>query len=82
MVFILACLCSSVFIDHGKLDEVYREFDTVLCSLLEPDNLFGLIDAASLLWRLNVAGIYPGEERWKKVTDVCAQHVESCTFTW
>ena len=74
-------LCS-LSIDLGNMEGVFHEFDTVLCDQLQPDNLFGLVDAIALLWRLNVAGVEAGEERWKKITDVCAQHVENCTFTW
>eukprot|EP00731_Ephydatia_muelleri_P026041 Em0018g141a len=70
------------YLDQNNFSELFHEFDTVLCSLLEPDDLYGLVDAISLLWRLNVAGVEAGEERWKKITDVCAQHVENCTFTW
>ena len=79
VLFYIVCV---LFADQGNLVEMYNEFDTVMCDLLEPDNLFGLMDAASLLWRLNVAGVDPGEERWKRITDVCAQHMENCTFTW
>ena len=81
-----ACALAGAFllflIDQNNFSELFHEFDTVLCSLLEPDDLYGLVDAISLLWRLNVAGVEAGEERWKKITDVCAQHVENCTFTW
>eukprot|EP00731_Ephydatia_muelleri_P026042 Em0018g142a len=70
------------YLDLGNMEGVFHEFDTVLCDQLQPDNLFGLVDAIALLWRLNVAGVEAGEERWKKITDVCAQHVENCTFTW
>jgi hypothetical protein len=49
---------------------------------MKPQNLFQLLDAASLLWRLNVVGIDPGEKRWKVVTDAFKQRVGHPSHSW
>jgi len=59
-----------------------HEFDTVLYDRATEDNLFGLIDASSLLWRLNLLGIDPGEQRWGKVTDSFTGFIGNHRLAW
>ena len=63
------CQIFPLVADLGDTSSVLREFDTVLSDKAVPENLPGLVDAASLLWRLNVIGVDPGEKRWEKVID-------------
>lgn len=41
--------------DLGQIDKVLEEFDTVFVPNLTPGNFFPLLDASSLLWRMNVS---------------------------
>ena len=69
-------------IDLGDEESIFREFDSVILERVSSDNLFGLLDASSLLWRLNVMGIDVGEDRWKMVTDALATHVDNHRSPW
>lgn len=64
-------------VDLGDMESLFHEFDNVLFEKATPDNAFGLLDASSLLWRLNVLGIDVGEKRWKRVTDALATHIDN-----
>ena len=68
--------------DLGDMESVFREFDSIIFERTTAENLFGLLDASSLLWRLNTMGIEVGEERWKKVTDALATHVNNHRSPW
>ena len=68
--------------DLGDTESVLREFDSILNERATPENYFGLLDAASLLWRLNIVGIDPGEERWKKVTDSMVTRANNHRSPW
>lgn len=70
------------YLDLGDTDTVLKEFDAVMHDKATPDNYLGLIDAASLLWRLDVAGVDPGEDRWKKVTDAMATRAHNHRMPW
>ena len=59
------------------MESLFHEFDEVLFENAKPENAFGLLDAASLLWRLNVLGIEVGEKRWKRVTDAATAHIDN-----
>ena len=56
------------------MDSLFHEFDHELIKAMTPNNPFVLMDAASLLWRLNCMDIDVGEERWKGVTDGLATY--------
>ncbi len=66
----------------GDTDSVLSVYDSILSKRVSPDNLFGLLDATSLLWRLNVMGIDPGQERWSKVTDAVTEHAHNHRSPW
>ena len=51
-------MVSTVSIDLEQLDKVLEEYDLVIAPSLSPNNLSGLLDASSMLWRLNVSIIY------------------------
>ena len=69
-------------IDLGDMESLFREFDDVLFKRAVADNRLGLLDASSLLWRLNVLGIDVGKERWKRVTDAIETHVNNHRSPW
>ena len=69
-------------IDLEDMESVFREFDSVIFERATAENLFGLLDASSLLWRLTAIGVEVGEERWKKVTDALATHVNNHRSPW
>ena len=75
---ILQSLCA----DLGDMESLFREFDEVLFKKAVTDNRLGLLDASSLLWRLTAIGVEVGEERWKKVTDALATHVNNHRSPW
>ena len=63
--------------DLGDMDSLFHEFDNVIFESATADNSFGLLDASSLLWRLNVLGIDVGEKRWKRVTDAVSTFIDN-----
>lgn len=46
------------------------------------ENVKGLLDASSLLWRLEVMGVAVGEERWEAVTEGMKHHVNNHRSPW
>ena len=66
----------------GDTDAVLAEYDKSLSTRVSPQNLFGLLDASSLLWRLNAIGIDAGEERWSKVTSAVAELAHNHRSPW
>ncbi len=40
--------------DLNQIDKLFEEYDKSLLPNISPNNAFGLLDASSLLWRLNV----------------------------
>ena len=41
--------------DLNQIDKLFQEFDNMLVPNLSPENVFALLDASSILWRLNVS---------------------------
>ena len=41
--------------DLNNTDKILEEFDSVMAPCMDSNNLFQLLDATSLLWRLNVS---------------------------
>ena len=68
--------------DLGDMESLFREFDEVLFKKAVTNNRLGLLDASSLLWRLTTIGVEVGEERWKRVTDALATHVNNHRSPW
>ena len=64
-------------LDLGDMDSLFREFDGVIFECATSKKPAALLDATSLLWRLNVMGIEAGEKRWKRVTDAVTAHVDN-----
>ena len=64
------------------MESLFREFDNVLYKKAVADNRLGLLDASSLLWRLDMMGIEVGQDRWKRVTDALATHVGNHRSPW
>jgi len=42
------------FADLDNIEALLKEYDTNLIDKATPDNMLGLVDASSLLWRLEV----------------------------
>ena len=64
------------------MESLFYEFDHELSRAVTPDNPFVLMDAVSLLWRLNVMEVKVGEERWKRVTDALATYSHHHRSPW
>ena len=56
---------------------MFREFDNELFKNATGENWFGLLDSASLLWRLNCLGVDPGEKRWQRIVEGVAKQIEN-----
>ncbi len=74
--------CFIELLDLGDIDDVFREYDANLSKNVITANLFGLLDASSLLWRLEVSGIDVGEERWSKVHKAISEHAHNHRSPW
>ncbi len=64
------------------MDSLFYEFDHELAKVVTPDNPFVLMDAVSLLWRLNAMDVEVGEERWRRVTDALATYSHHHRSPW
>lgn len=66
----------------GDMGALLSEYDSTLSKNVAAGNLFALLDASSLLWRLNVTGVEVGERRWAKVSDALAHHAHNHRSPW
>ena len=73
---------NAYFTDLGDMELLFHEFDEVLFQRAVAGNRLGLLDASSLLWRLDIMGIKVGKERWKRVTDALETHVGNHGSPW
>jgi tetratricopeptide (TPR) repeat protein len=62
-------------IEQGRFDEVLADYDRFTAPKLADDVTLDRIDAASLLWRLELAGVNVGD-RWAPVTERWMAHVD------
>ncbi len=62
-------------IEQGRFDEVLADYDRFTAPKLTDDATLDRIDAASLLWRLELAGVDVGD-RWAPVADKWMAHVD------
>jgi hypothetical protein len=62
-------------IELGRFDEVLADYDRFTAAKLADDATLDRVDAASLLWRLELAGIDVGD-RWTPVADKWMAHVD------
>ncbi len=62
-------------IEQGRFDEVLADYDRFTAAKLADDATLDRIDAASLLWRLELAGVDVGD-RWAPVADKWMAHVD------
>jgi len=62
-------------IEEGRFAEVLADYDRFVVSKLGDDATLDRIDAASLLWRLELAGVDVGE-RWRPAARAWMAHVE------
>lgn len=61
-------------IEAGRGDEVLARYDTFVQPRLKENFILDLIDASSLLWRLELVGIDVGD-RWREVATVAAARI-------
>ncbi|HXT07121.1 MAG TPA: tetratricopeptide repeat protein [Roseiarcus sp.] len=61
-------------IELGRIDEVLAGFDRHMLAALANEATLDRVDAASLLWRLELEGVDVGS-RWGPVRKYCAAHV-------
>ncbi len=62
-------------IEQGRFDEVLADYDRYTAPKLADDATLDRIDASSLLWRLELAGVDVGD-RWAPVADTWMAHVD------
>jgi tetratricopeptide (TPR) repeat protein len=62
-------------IEQGRFDEVLADYDRFTAPKLADDATLDRIDAASLLWRLELAGVDVGD-RWAPVANTWMAHVD------
>ncbi|MBN9222996.1 MAG: tetratricopeptide repeat protein [Mesorhizobium sp.] len=62
-------------IENGRLDEVLAGYDSHIQPKIAGDALLDLVDAASLLWRVELAGGDVGD-RWEELTRQWITHVD------
>jgi tetratricopeptide (TPR) repeat protein len=62
-------------IEQGRFDEVLADYDRFTAPKLADDATLDRIDAASLLWRLELAGVDVGD-RWAPVANIWMAHVD------
>ena len=62
-------------IEQGRFDEVLADYDRFTAPKLADDATLDRVDAASLLWRLELAGVDVGD-RWARVADTWMAHVD------
>jgi tetratricopeptide (TPR) repeat protein len=62
-------------IERGRFDEVLADYDRFTAPKLADDATLDRIDAASLLWRLELAGVDVGD-RWASVATTWMAHVD------
>ena len=62
-------------IEHGRTDEVLADYDRFAKPKLADDMTLDRVDAAALLWRLELAGEDVGE-RWEKVARAWMAHAD------
>ena len=46
-----------MFPDLNQIDNLLQEFDDMIVPYMAAENIFALIDASALLWRLNVSNV-------------------------
>ncbi|CAI8034667.1 Tetratricopeptide repeat protein 38, partial [Geodia barretti] len=68
-------------LELGDTEAVLNEYDTILVKSVTPDNRLGLLDASSLLWRLNLMGVDVGN-RWQRITDSLRIHIGKHGSSW
>ena len=61
-LYMIPCLPNHMLVDLGRTDKVLEEYDNVLLQSAVGDNAFGLVDASSLLWRLEVSSLWSARE--------------------
>ncbi|WP_413205508.1 tetratricopeptide repeat protein [Rhodospirillum sp. A1_3_36] len=62
-------------LEQGRIDEVLAAYDTYIATKIAGDALLDLVDAASMLWRVELAGGSVGD-RWEVLTSQWMLHVD------
>ena len=74
--------CVTIFTDLEDATAALKEFDTVLYERATADDLFGILDAASLMWRMELLGMDVGDRRWERITSACTEHLNTHGLAW
>jgi hypothetical protein len=62
-------------IELGRFEETLADYDRFAAPKLADDQTLDRVDAASLLWRLELAGVDVGD-RWRPVAEAWMRHVD------
>ena len=81
IIIVILHISLSLSPELGDTEAVMNEYDTILVKSVTPDNRLGLLDASSLLWRLNLMGVDVGN-RWRRVTDSLRVHIGKHGSSW
>ena len=68
-------------IEEGRFEEALRDYDRFVAPRFPIDSLIDLIDAAQLLWRIELAGGSVGQ-RWDPLAAAWMRHVEPRGRVW
>ncbi|WP_420404937.1 tetratricopeptide repeat protein [Nisaea sp.] len=63
-------------LERYELDEVLALYDAQVASDLEADQYLDVVNAAALLWRLELYGMRVGPERWAQLADIARNHLD------
>ena len=66
---------AAYLIELGRFEEVLADYDRFAAPKLADDQTLDRVDAASLLWRLELAGVDVGD-RWRPVAAAWMRHVD------
>lgn len=63
-------------LERYELDEVMALYDAQVASDLEADQYLDVVNAAALLWRLELYGMRVGPERWAQLAALAEKHMD------
>lgn len=63
-------------LERYELDQVIALYDAQVASDLEADQYLDVVNAAALLWRLELYGMEVGPERWAQLADLAEKHMD------
>eukprot|EP00117_Sycon_ciliatum_P014378 scpid41060/ scgid14657/ Tetratricopeptide repeat protein 38 len=73
---------SLYYVDVNNMDRALEIFDTQLEERLSSGVIYSLVDAASLLWRMECCGVDVGSKRWQKMIEMFQEHIGKHQMAW